>query len=194
MSPGETLGWWRALAKCISPGLMFSESLEFFPVSAPDSQSYSCLEVHYSAAEVLRMVIIPLQWAETWLSKVASHHSLPASLYLSLRIVSLTAPGWIIEVCLHHSKWKLPLQVPPYQFVFMVESVFPISFYAHSWIVTVNERPEIFLKAVLFHEPQIFPYKRSMHIISFNDSPWSFEDQICSHVFKRFVNCQVFWQ
>ena len=76
----------------------------------------------------------------------------------------------------------------------MVGSIFPISFYARSCIVTVNDRPEIFLKAVVFHEPQIFSYKRARYIVSFNDIPLSCEDQICSHVFKHFVNCQEFWQ
>lgn len=58
------LGWLRAFAKFVRPNLMLSEPLEFFPVSALDSQGYSYLEVHcnqYSAIEVLSMVIIPLQ-------------------------------------------------------------------------------------------------------------------------------------
>lgn len=58
-----------------------------------------------------------------------------------------------MEVCLHHSKWKLPLWAPSFPFFFFEESNFPISFRAISWIITVYDKAKISLKAVLFHKP-----------------------------------------
>ena len=67
--------------------------------------------------------------------------------------------------------------------------------YAISWVVIVNDRPEIFLKALIFHSPlDIFLWKSHAHDF-FNYVPrLPCEDQIWSHLFKHFVNCQVVWQ
>lgn len=56
MSQERTLSWLRTHVEFVSPSLLFLQPLEFFPVAALGSQSYSCSDVHCRQYGATRMV------------------------------------------------------------------------------------------------------------------------------------------